>query len=1380
MPGAALTFLRTAANYVGTSASGAAVANLAAGAGNATGALFTIAAGALLIEATINSLDRDKRIDEVQLWLQEVVRRQGSLLHAVESIAEQRERHPQISPATARAMLSAMTDETDFTNHPERAQLLGVVERSLQEMPESDRLSLQSLLDGLGILDQKADALLSSTGRIERELAAQSASLASFASREQSPRPDANAIVDENDNARMRADTVRRMLLIFEYAEAERMAREHAPWLDRHANILDPLPHLELLDALLDEAVTRIGIGPANALDELRSPIGRWVRDGQLLLGRVDAASRLRFSSLYARAKGELEGAAKALEMLESRSDPWGVRRRLAVLSDAGRAREAADLVRGQPLQPEWFDRAVEVFVQNGELDEAYRTMDWGREHLSELCRKRAAMLYANTVLKRTAAAWNSKPGPNPPKECGPPMLDAIDRIRVFAEGAFAEPGSLSALDAAIVKVTCGLCDWTNQREQAARLATRLQSRRPLEMFLVEMALRQRIAASEDWPARVRQELPDTFENALYAAALEGNALAHHARAFETAERLARRADTAERRATLFSFLREQAHYVPDFQSNRLPALRAALVDPGSLEYKLDEARRLIDASKLAEAESLLSSSPAEHDPRWLQVRGALRMAQSDETAGLRDLADAATALDHPDFMKSVARRALQRKHWDLAEPLLRRLRELRPDDPTVVWELGMLCHQLGRDAEATSLWVELIRLDPKESAHTINAAAGYVRQGNTDRAIELLRPVCEDGEAPVAAIVGLVELLTAKDRAVEGFQILERHRRRLWDDPTFLGAYWQGAIAAEHEEEAHLAFVQLRMLQEQGVASKNTLVEMSLEDLLKMAEERAQADRTRAQALLSGQMTWLAAAHSRGTPAIQDWSSRTERRRWILEAPWVLAESCIYATNGWGPILEPESKTVRLVPIKASKAGQPVVIDLSAILTLHALGHLDAALRYFGRVVVPSTYLYKMYVDHSRLRLHQPSRRSDHKKVQAALASRRLRVAPSDPPTGPVVDEHYAKASIDNQPYHLTDLVAALRAAGLLDDPGAGRAQRVAHRPSTIKDGRPCLRRGAAITIALSTLSTLRSVGLLDLVLDNFDCELPVEDAAFLQAELAGIELQQSLRDNQQCLWDLLRNDQRIEHADLKENGSPTPNNPEVSVDAVLLAVERKLPLLIDDRFPQNIHVAQSGSAAASFATPQLLDAMLDSGVITAPERTAAYGRLVGWRYRFLTPPLEVLVEWAEQSRTTLPGPALSALADYVHACLRDPGIFAGIERTRPQTSLAVQFERYWEEMVGALAAHVWKDTAWSAEDAVKLTRWAVSRLLPPPPPASSVMLRLISDHGYWPLLLKFVSQLCTLEDEARGEQAVQCMADALGISREELQRQVMEVLHG
>jgi hypothetical protein len=231
----------------------------------------------------------------------------------------------------------------------------------------------------------------------------------------------------------------------------------------------------------------------------------------------------------------------------------------------------------------------------------------------------------------------------------------------------------------------------------------------------------------------------------------------------------------------------------------------------------------------------------------------------------------------------------------------------------------------------------------------------------------------------------------------------------------------------------------------------------------------------------------------------------------------------------------------------------------------------------------------------------------------------------------------------------------------------------------------------------------------------------------------------------------------------------------------ANFVALDTKTPLLADDRACQMFTLNQMEEVAcAAFGSDALTLALMRNGTLDSGRAAAAIRQLMAWRYRFVAPPPELLKTLSDQYREHPPGRALRDVAEYAQDCMRDPGLFAGLEKTEMRESMAMRLYLTWLSLVPEFLVMVWADESYTAESATQLTQWCCDELLPACPPVAG-----------WPVITrvaqsttKFVLSHALLKaanhpGEPRMAECMKAMQQALRLSNDEYIRTVTEILH-
>jgi hypothetical protein len=200
-----------------------------------------------------------------------------------------------------------------------------------------------------------------------------------------------------------------------------------------------------------------------------------------------------------------------------------------------------------------------------------------------------------------------------------------------------------------------------------------------------------------------------------------------------------------------------------------------------------------------------------------------------------------------------------------------------------------------------------------------------------------------------------------------------------------------------------------------------------------------------------------------------------------------------------------------------------------------------------------------------------------------------------------------------------------------------------------------------------------------------------------------------------------MLRNSNHIKFVPVSQNLKVKINNDyfrEAGLSAYLVAKDRNLPLLVDDRACQSILLNERPSSeVVAFGTDRLLMAMAEAETISKEDAADALLQLVEWRYRFILLPPEIMKILADQFKSHPPGLPLRKLASYVHECMRDLGLFGGFEPSQPPVSMAVRLYTSWVQNIAEFVIAQWSDVNVSEKSAEEFTNWVATEMLPSPP---------------------------------------------------------------
>jgi hypothetical protein len=495
--------------------------------------------------------------------------------------------------------------------------------------------------------------------------------------------------------------------------------------------------------------------------------------------------------------------------------------------------------------------------------------------------------------------------------------------------------------------------------------------------------------------------------------------------------------------------------------------------------------------------------------------------------------------------------------------------------------------------------------------------------------------------------------------------------------------------------------------------------------EMLKTSMKRAQEQRERLHSeMLKGQMPWVWAEQVSGNAIYWGWRSRTQEMPWIGDDPFNRANFCIYATNAFYPCKSERGRS-ELLPLECPPEGTRVVADISSLITLHRLELLEMAANYFGQIMVPEGYLPTVLEDNRKMVLQQRSRQQNAEQILKKTETGMItafgeQTALND--SMAFADEH---SESQQHRYHLIDLIRPVHKAGIISDAEYERISKVSTKKSNVNETHPELSRLQGILVELSTLETLTHFGLLDAATGYYKVHIGEKARTELRQRLEQIQYQEETRKWHLDLWKRIRDNPRFRFVShtlpkgmremRKKNSDPNDHLPFL---ASFVALETGAPLLVDDRVCQVLALNERPEAAhVAFGTESLIFSLVKAGKLDTYKAAEGMGRLIQWRYRFILPTADILKAYAEQFRTNPPGQALQDIAEYVHDCMRDAGLFGGPEKTDNHESMAMRLYLSWLSVISKFLIRVWDDESFSEESAKRITEWSIQELLPSPP---------------------------------------------------------------
>ena len=367
-------------------------------------------------------------------------------------------------------------------------------------------------------------------------------------------------------------------------------------------------------------------------------------------------------------------------------------------------------------------------------------------------------------------------------------------------------------------------------------------------------------------------------------------------------------------------------------------------------------------------------------------------------------------------------------------------------------------------------------------------------------------------------------------------------------------------------------------------------------------------------------------------------------------------------------------------------------------------------------------------------------------------------------------LDEYEEKNEAGVPLYRISDLIATLHANGLVTDVQRDRAMTVAHKMSAVGQNVPPLQLGDRLRAGEDTLITLYGIGWLDLVAKHFSLFIHQKDLEEIISRVRAFQALDTAQAKHKNLWASVQSNQRFEFVPVTEAlaiSVDEESDRNVAMAAYLAAKERKVPLLVDDRVCQGLLLNEwKDLPIAAFGTDLLVYEMARVGTITNDQAADAFLQLMKWRYRFILPPPEILKLLFDRYRSQPPGAALRQMAVYVHDCMRDEGMFSGLEATNPPVSIAWRLYQDWIQNIAEFVIDVWLDDTVDEQGAEKVTTWAITEFLPSPPYVANERLQsLLASLTPRTAITRAMIRSSYVQKPERSNRGLRTMSSAFGL---------------
>lgn len=1078
------------------------------------------------------------------------------------------------------------------------------------------------------------------------------------------------------------------------------------------------------------------------------------------------------------------EGPDRGLSLIGDSTEPNLVRKKVAILIGARRYDEAANFMKDLSPHEIWCDIGLEAYLKAGKTFYADQLFNWIKSNVDdEVIINKCRYVYATIAFDKTFRSRDERmiyPGSLSAEEVEN-ARSILEILKPIVAKVFAQENVINGIESESVQLAILVYYLLQDNQNIINLSMPLFKRIPLPLEAARMVMRGIIldkSICDTIPTRLRIEHNDSFEASLIAVAIECEILKQPKLAFTNIKSISLINRTESEKDEYGKMLFQISQFIDIDDSREALDLSKNIF---GLEHKLTIYMNidiLIKEKDYPNAESLLIKVKDDKDIFWLQLYAKYLLDIDRPKDALEYLDKTRAIMPHPELSKTAARIAFEIKNYNLSSEILEQILKTDPENISLINNLATVYFKMGNYVKAAIQYEKLKKNKPDEQSYLFKLASCYTQIGESNQAIQIYEEICRRDEAPLEAFI-VKAYLEKIDDPKRAFNTILRLKDAYWENPQYLQAVLELSYASGNEEYGNKALLKIRELQGKGKASQEILQVKTVDDLVAHASQWNEKVKIINQNLLGGKFTWLMADNWQNQTSYMGWSIRTQQADWLMEEPITCASYSIYSTNGFTKY-EQSGNTTRLDYIKCPEKGSDIVIDLSALITLQRLDLLDRCIEYFANIYVPQEYQVKLLQDSDRLVIHQYSMKISAEAIKNKITSGRVSIledigTPGKRPL-PYIREYTLPGKEEEHYYRLIDLVTVAYDSGKLNESKYNILKQIAHEPSGVDSEHSSLKYGDSVLIDLLTLRSIcqADVTALDSFLSAFKVFISKHDQILNSNEITQIELQQNIKK-----WngDLLK---KVKEDIFKKELHvivPQLEEDDIFLASWELAKGKSLSLLVDDRVLQVLAINTTTIEYPSFGTDSLLMMLFKENMIDIDTLSEAFLKLIKWRYRFIVPSKETLLNFAKRYKNHPPGKDLQEVALYVHDCMRDPGLFAGQENTTLKESMAARLFLSWTRLITEFMVEIWSDSDFNEDNAKLLTQWAVDEFMPSLP-------KNIGSNGLHIAKIKpnilfncFYTQTFINNGE-RTSESLQTLADCINMNETEYFKAVSEVI--
>lgn len=666
-------------------------------------------------------------------------------------------------------------------------------------------------------------------------------------------------------------------------------------------------------------------------------------------------------------------------------------------------------------------------------------------------------------------------------------------------------------------------------------------------------------------------------------------------------------------------------------------------------------------------------------------------------------------------------------------------------EDERVIHLKAQAARAIDQYNKSEQYWRRLVTEHPEKQEYIFGLAEVLFWMERYDDALATMNELIQGDEKTNLMCLALAcQIYEIKTDYEKAFQLLDNAKSLIANDPRLLLWHVELGFLTGNEQATSSSLQRLNDLKQQGNIPDKLFSVVHKDQIIEMFKRQRLFRENLYELYKKGQIPRSFLCEQNNVPLYLDWRVRTQPLN-LSPHPETWIDFTTYATNGMRVGFS--QKRRQLIPIVVPKEAKEIVADHHALITLHRLGLLHKIQKRFPTIYYPETLHFIWAMERKKFIHHQLSRKKVYDSLNDKLGRGRLKVMAADSPIEEAermndtplkrilrlalsVNIAIIEAYGDPENYkdhsgyiiRLSQICGWLYSKGKLSEMqyadllnlSKGEAAVIKELPHNFLDNE------TQIIVADVTLEVMEERGLIDMVIDS-GLQVVIEKwiADELRSAVSNIHFREEVGKWQQEMGDTIIKSKvfvpikrSIKREQRKLIESPQHEELLVSLQYV---EEKQLPFLTDDRFMQMLRTAKY--ADKQFGTDSLLTDLYDRKIVSLEEYASCFLELCKWRYRFLIPDVRILLYFAREFKSTLPGQALLTLAEYGRKCMEDQGLFMGMEATAPPTPLGIKLYTVWTSRWVTFLMEIWQDESFTVEARNHMTNVVFRQFLPDAP---------------------------------------------------------------